>query len=110
MPSNIGMGVLGAPAPDWTYFSLKTHLYKIPLGDVPPLYKVAFGDVPPFFLRGVRPGDSVPGPPRLCVGWLLPGLVRDVLQHDAAAASCLSYTYLGGNHPRHPPLHNANHR
>ena len=89
---HICMGVSGAPAPALTYSSLNTCLKKL-----------VFGNVPPFFLRGVRPGDSVPGPPRLCVGWLLPGLGRDVLQQDAAAASCLSYAYLRGIHHLHPP-------
>ena len=108
------MGFSGAPAPALTYSSSNTCLDNLVFGDVPPFntcsYKLVLGDIPPFFLRGVRPGDSVPSPPRLCVGWRLPGSVRDVLQQDAAATSYLSYAYLGGYHPRHPQLHNANHR
>ena len=91
----IDMGSLGAPAPSHTYSSLKTP----PGGS-------RLGDVPPTLLRGVRPGDSVPGHPRLFAGCLRPGFEREGLRHDAAAAaaSCLSYSYSGGCHPPTPPL------
>ena len=80
---HIDMRSLGAPAPSHTYSSLKT----------PPGVS-RLGDVPPTLLRGVRPGDSVPGHPRLNLGSWGRGLDRHVLlQLGAAAASCLFLTY-----------------
>ena len=80
---HIDMGFLGAPAPSHTYSSLKTS---------PGVSR--FDDVPLTLLRGVRPGDSVPGHPRLNLGSRGRGLDRHVLlQLGAAAASCLFLTY-----------------
>ena len=80
---HIHMGFRGAPAPGQTYSYLKTRYSNL-----------SYDVFPALFLRGVRPGDSVPGHPRPNFGARGLGLDRHVLlQRGAAAASCLFLAY-----------------